>query len=219
MACDTVAGSAFLPYGRAMPTQILQQHSGTACSASSSCCCQTGRQTSRQTSRPERLRLLALAETARLEACLDSLHARHILPSWTLLRGPESGLVMVRGRIGGQGQPFNVGEALVTRCCISLAAGCETSRQACGIPASDASASDTAAILGCGYVLGEKPRHAEMMAVLDALWQNEATAAILDTELLPELCSSLRARYEADSAAAAATKVDFFTLVRGEDKD
>ena len=32
-----------------------------------------------------------------------------------LLRGPETGLVTVRGRIGGGGAPFNTGEATVTR--------------------------------------------------------------------------------------------------------
>ncbi|TIU26036.1 MAG: phosphonate C-P lyase system protein PhnG, partial [Mesorhizobium sp.] len=40
-----------------------------------------------------------------------------------LLRGPETGLVTVRGRIGGGGAPFNVGEATVTRATVRLASG------------------------------------------------------------------------------------------------
>ena len=40
-----------------------------------------------------------------------------------LLRGPETGLVTVRGRIGGGGAPFNLGEATVTRASIRLEDG------------------------------------------------------------------------------------------------
>ena len=151
-----------------------------------------------QEARAERLRLLSLSEESALEAFLDSLDEKGLLPSWTLTRGPECGLVMVRGRVGGQGQAFNMGEALVTRCCVSLGQG---------------------HIAGCGYVLGERPRHAEMMAVLDAAWQDEALAPTLERDLLPALASALSQRYERDRAKSATTKVDFFTMVRGEDKD
>ena len=146
--------------------------------------------------RAERLRLLALSPSTVLEAFLDQLTERHPLPAWTLVRGPECGLVMVRGRVGGQGAPFNAGEALVTRACVKMDAG-----------------------LGCGYVLGEEPRHAELIAVLDALWQKEEFARLLDAELVPDLVARLQARYKDDRSRSAATKVDFFTMVRGEDKD
>ena len=146
--------------------------------------------------RAERLRLLSLAEESSLEAFLDGLDKKGVLPCWTLTRGPECGLVMVRGRVGGQGAPFNAGEALVTRACVKMDAG-----------------------LGCGYVLGEEPRHAELIAVLDALWQKEEFARLLDAELVPDLVARLQARYEDDRSRSAATKVDFFTMVRGEDKD
>ena len=39
------------------------------------------------------------------------------------LRAPETGLVMLRGRIGGSGASFNVGEATVTRAAVQLASG------------------------------------------------------------------------------------------------
>ena len=39
-------------------------------------------------------------------------------PAWRTLRGPESGLVMVRGRAGGGGAAFNMGEMTVTRCTV-----------------------------------------------------------------------------------------------------
>ena len=145
-----------------------------------------------QDRRQQYMRLLSLAPAEELEHFLAGLQ----LPPWKLLRGPESGLVMVRGRINAEGALFNVGEALVTRACVQMDAN-----------------------LGCGYVLGEEPRHAELVAVLDALWQKETFAGLLDAELLPDLVARLQARYEDDRRKSAATKVDFFTMVRGEDKD
>lgn len=145
-----------------------------------------------QTRRQEYLRILSLAPAETLERFLSGLD----LPSWTLLRGPESGLVMVRGRIGGEGPLFNVGEALVTRCVVELPGN----------------------ICGCGYVLGEAPRHAELAALCDALWQQEAYASAFDGTLKPELENLLQQREDAAATEVSPTKVDFFTLVRGEDK-
>ena len=85
-----------------------------------------------QDRRQQYMRLLSLAPSEELEHFLAGLQ----LPPWKLLRGPESGLVMVRGRINAEGALFNVGEALVTRCVVTLPG-------------------DTC---GCGYVLGENPR-------------------------------------------------------------
>ena len=45
------------------------------------------------------------------------------LPDHENLREPENGLVMVRGRIGGDGAPFNLGEATVSRAAVRLATG------------------------------------------------------------------------------------------------
>src|SRR5919197_1789732 len=39
------------------------------------------------------------------------------------LRGPETGLVTLRGRMGGGGAPFNFGEATVTRATVRLPDG------------------------------------------------------------------------------------------------
>lgn len=146
-----------------------------------------------QLRRREYMRLLSLAPVEELENFLSGLDE---LPTWKLLRGPESGLVMVRGRISGEGPLFNVGEALVTRCVVTLPG------DACG----------------CGYVLGESPRHAELAALCDALWQQEVYAGLFDRELKPRLEGVLRERERLAAEEAAPTKVDFFTLVRGEDK-
>jgi len=110
-----------------------------------------------------------------------------------MLRAPEIGLVMVRGRIGGDGAPFNLGEATVTRAAVSLATG-ET---------------------GFGHVLGRDRDKARLAALADALWQAPTTREAAEGVLAP-----VRARLAAEATLAktraAATRVDFFTMVRGD---
>ena len=143
------------------------------------------------TVRQERMRLLALASVERLEAGLSAV----IPPDYEIVRGPETGLVMIRGRVGNTGDAFNVGEALATRCVVSLKDGC----------------------LGYAWILGEDARRAELAALYDALWQRDGYAEPLDRELLPALEAERARRVREDAAAVEPTRVDFFTLVRGED--
>ena len=110
------------------------------------------------------------------------------------LRRPEPGLVMLRGRMGGSGSAFNLGEASVTRCSVRLADG----------------------QVGTGYVLGRDRRKAELVALLDALLQEPAYRARLEPELLVPLRQAQQQRRAAAAAAAGTSKVEFFTLVRGE---
>lgn len=133
--------------------------------------------------------LLARAAPVRL-----SLLVR-FLPPHDLLRGPEVGAVMVRGRVGGTGQPFNLGEMTLTRCTIRLSCG----------------------TVGHAHVQGRDKSHAIRAAVLDALLQTEQAAAMQAQVLAPLAKAETTAR-QLRAAKAAATKVEFFTLVRGEDK-
>ena len=55
---------------------------------------------------------LSVATESELDAALKTIMP---LPAIENLRSPEIGTVMLRGRMGGNGQPFNVGEAAVTR--------------------------------------------------------------------------------------------------------
>ena len=112
-----------------------------------------------------------------------------------LLRGPETGLVTVRGRIGGGGAPFNVGEATVTRATVRLASG----------------------QVGHCYALGRDKQKARLAAIADALWQDSAHRDDVQTKLIAPLQAALAEAREARRAETAATKVDFFTMVRGED--
>ena len=136
--------------------------------------------------------LLAKAAPADLESAWDALEPK---PAWRWLRKPETGLVMVRGRAGGSGQAFNLGEMTVTRCVLVTEEG----------------------VTGHAHVAGRNARHAELAAAFDALLQDETRRADLDDSLLAPLT---RKRSEAErrrAEEAAATKVEFFTMVRGED--
>ncbi|CDX20307.1 carbon-phosphorus lyase complex subunit [Mesorhizobium plurifarium] len=112
-----------------------------------------------------------------------------------LLRGPETGLVTVRGRIGGGGAPFNVGEATVTRATVRLPSG----------------------QVGHSYALGRDKGKARLAAIADALWQDPAHRETVETKLAAPLRAAFDAARETRRVETAATKVDFFTMVRGED--
>jgi alpha-D-ribose 1-methylphosphonate 5-triphosphate synthase subunit PhnG len=113
---------------------------------------------------------------------------------YDLLRRPETGLVMVRGRTGGDGDPFNLGEMTVTRCSVRLATG----------------------TVGHAWIAGRAAAHAEYAAVLDALLQRPGKHAEIEA-FLDHLESLQTTRRDAAARKAAATRVDFFTMVRGED--
>ena len=135
---------------------------------------------------------LAKAGSAELEAAWGALTTQ---PDYTLLRRPETGLTMLQGRAGGTGQRFNLGEATLTRCTVLLTDGTQ----------------------GFGYVLGRDPRHAELAALFDALLQDEATRPALLTQVIEPLEAAHAARKREVAAKARATRVEFFTMVRGED--
>ena len=139
------------------------------------------------------LGLLARSEPARLAALL----AAHLPepPAVTLLRPAEIGAVMVRGRQGGHGVPFNLGEMTVTRCSLRLGCGA----------------------VGHGYAQGRDKAHAQRIALIDAMLQTPQGEALRAAVLTP-LAAAEAERRAAAAARAAATKVEFFTLVRGEDQ-
>lgn len=114
---------------------------------------------------------------------------------FTVLRAPETGLVMVRGRAGGTGGQFNLGEATITRCTVQLESG-ET---------------------GHAWVCGRSQRHAELAAAFDACLQSDAFHDALETSVIVPIEERLEAEKRHRQEKVAATKVDFFTMVRGED--
>ena len=112
------------------------------------------------------------------------------LPAHVRLRGPEAGLVMLRGRAGGGGAAFNLGEMTVTRCTVRLADGA----------------------VGHAYVAGRDARQAELAALLDAALQDPARHDALEKTVIAPLAARQQAASEATARRAAATKVEFFTM-------
>ncbi|MFT6456902.1 phosphonate C-P lyase system protein PhnG [Pseudophaeobacter arcticus] len=135
--------------------------------------------------------LLAQADEGELSQLWQAFGSE---PEFDWLRPPEAGGVMVRGRMGGSGAPFNLGEMTVTRCALTLADG----------------------TVGHAYVQGRSKPKAEIAAKVDALMQTKAAEDLRQAVLEP-LRQAQRCRKEARAAKAAATKVEFFTMVRGED--
>lgn len=122
---------------------------------------------------------------ARMEEC----------PDFTWLRKPETGTLMLRGRIGGDGELFNVGEATLTRCTLRIADG----------------------TVGIGTVLGRNAAKAQQVALCDALLQRPESAGRVLAEVIGPLAEAEHARHAQEAAEVAASRVDFFTVARGED--
>jgi len=135
------------------------------------------------------LSLLAKAPEKRLEALWTDLGT---VPSYKLLRRPEIGLVMVKGRISGSGAPFAAGEMTVTRAAVRLDSG----------------------ELGFGYVGGRHPRQAEIVAAIDALGQRAEWRQPIEDRIVAPLAAEAEARHQDIRTRAASTKVDFFTVAR-----
>jgi alpha-D-ribose 1-methylphosphonate 5-triphosphate synthase subunit PhnG len=133
--------------------------------------------------------MAVLARAGRDE--LEDLIGTADLADVTMPRPPETGLCMVRGRMGGSGRPFNLGEMTLTRCVVQL--GDNTT--------------------GVAYVAGRDRRQAELAALADALLQSGR----LDPARLEEIEQRQAEQRSRRAAEVAATRVDFFTLVRGED--
>ena len=118
------------------------------------------------------------------------------IPSYHFLKEPETGLVMVQARAGGRGARFNFGEMTMTKCIVGLEAG----------------------TAGHAYIAGSDAAHAEMAAVMDAMLQEKDSRDRIMSDIIIPLQQDLRDRKQKIQSKVAATRVDFFTLVRGEDE-
>jgi alpha-D-ribose 1-methylphosphonate 5-triphosphate synthase subunit PhnG len=143
------------------------------------------------TDRQRWMSLLAKVPEALLDQFFSGLGPE---PAFDWVRPPEVGSVMVRGRTGGTGAAFNLGEMTVTRCALRLATG-ET---------------------GHAYVQGRSKTKARQAALVDALMQGPGAGAVRAAVLEP-LAEAMAEAKRTRAAKAAATKVEFFTMVRGDD--
>lgn len=137
------------------------------------------------------MRVLAHSQPAALSARMNALS---LAPGYDILRAPEIGLVQIQARMGGTGERFFAGDATLTRAAIRLHSG----------------------TLGYSYVLGRDKAHAERCAVIDALLQEPQHFQTLMETLISPLEADRAARLAARQAEVNTSRVDFFTLVRGD---
>jgi len=137
------------------------------------------------------MRLLATAPVDTLETAWHLLEDK---PGYTMLRDPEVGMAMVRGRAGGTGGRFNLGEMTLTRCVVRLNDG----------------------TTGHAYVAGRDKRKTELAAAFDAMLQTTGYQENLNRTLIQPLEIQQTAHRKQRSQKVQSTRVDFFTMVRGE---
>src|ERR1700759_4961824 len=124
-------------------------------------------ETGKQAQRKAAMAVLAHCDAADIADCLDAV----ALPAHENLREAENGLLMVRGRIGGDGAPFNLGEATVSRAAVRLSTG----------------------EVGFGYALGRDREKARMIALCDALIQSSDHAEAVESQVLAPLRAAVAA--------------------------
>jgi alpha-D-ribose 1-methylphosphonate 5-triphosphate synthase subunit PhnG len=137
-----------------------------------------------------RRRWMSVLARADADELSDAVAVSGTLPIYRVLRGPEAGLVMVRGRIGGGGGPFNLGEMTATRCTVRTEAG----------------------FVGHAYIAGRSERAAELAALADALLQDPACQSRMLAGVIEPLAAAQQALRDVTAAKAAATRVQFFAM-------
>jgi len=148
------------------------------------------------TSRATRIELMRACVYATEQELKEALAAFEPLPPVRDVRPTQCGLVMTRGRIGGEGNLFNIGEALVTRASVALEDG----------------------TVGHAYHLGQSVARARMAATLDALGQDRESRARLQTIFVSRIMERIAKERQQRREENAATRVDFFTLARGDNE-
>lgn len=138
------------------------------------------------------MRLLALAPEKMLQEHLAPL-AQKI--NYVYLRKPELGLLMLEGKT--QATRFNLGEMLVTRCSIRL--------------------HEPKDVQGFSWIAGNRPEHAFLAALGDALMQVSTHADALHRGLFAAIRTYEKKRALLHRQKFAPSRVQFFTMVRGED--
>jgi alpha-D-ribose 1-methylphosphonate 5-triphosphate synthase subunit PhnG len=139
---------------------------------------------------PARRRWMSVLARAGADRIADLLRGCGDVPGHTVLRGPDCGLVMVRGRAGGGGSAFNLGEMTVTRCTVRTETG----------------------FVGHAYVAGREERRAELAALVDALMQDRDRSAEVEAQVIVPLEKQQMQQKASRTAKAAATRVEFFAM-------
>lgn len=137
------------------------------------------------------LSVLAHSQPAQLLAHWQPLNLH---PHYERLRAPETGLTRLQARMGGTGRRFILGDTTVTRAVVRLEGG----------------------ICGYSYVLTRNKEHAELCALLDALLQQSSSAEQILQKIITPLAAARQEQLTLRAREIASSRVDFFTLVRGD---
>ena len=141
----------------------------------------------------KRIFWMSLLATSNQSDLLNLWEQKKIKVNYVWLRTPEIGSIMAQGRMGVTGDKFNIGEVTITRCSLKLNCG----------------------TIGHSYVQGRSKKKAEISALCDALMQTKMSKEINKNIIIP-LEKIKKDNKHKILSKAEATKVDFFTLVRGE---
>lgn len=142
----------------------------------------------------QRQQWLAVLAHSSASALAEHWQALHLAPRFSLIRPAEIGLTRLMARMGASGKRFVMGDATVTRAVVRLEDG----------------------TLGYSYVLGRDKAHAERCALIDALLQQPQTHALLTEKVITPLAALREEQRQLRAREIASSKVDFFTLVRGD---
>lgn len=145
---------------------------------------------------PQRKQWMSVLARTSFSALQSGWQALQLTPEYQLIRAPEIGLAQVRARMGATGRQFNLGDVTITRAVVKLNSG----------------------ELGYSYLRGRNKPHAELAALIDALMQTRDGHEVLDKGLIAPLAAQRAEQEAAARQQVAASKVDFFTMVRGEDE-
>lgn len=148
-----------------------------------------------QESEQRRVRWMAALAKASLHELEEAWRDLPLKPGYEFLRRPETGLAMIQGRAGGTGRRFNLGEMTITRCVVQSGGS----------------------FTGYSYLAGRDHRRAELAAVFDALLQDPKRSKKLWQQIVEPLETAQARRRAEIRAQSAPTKVDFFTMVRGDE--
>lgn len=135
---------------------------------------------------------LAMVNTEALLLCSKTIVRKE---SFEDIRSAEVGLAQVRGRMGGTGNAFNLGDMTISRCVLRSSEG----------------------IYGYSYVSGRSKIHAQRAAELDAMLQSANHHDEVMTVVIQTLLDEQKKQDQKRREKTESTRVNFFTLVRGED--
>jgi alpha-D-ribose 1-methylphosphonate 5-triphosphate synthase subunit PhnG len=139
--------------------------------------------------RAYQLSIFSKTNESLLKNSLDHINFKE---NYDVLLGPEIGSIMIQGRAGGTGDKFNLGEATLTKCIVKFQEK-----------------------TGYSYHLGRNLIKSEYGAILDALMQIESyhSKLLIYVKEFQEQIQKEKIKIIADSSES---KVDFFTMVRGD---